>query len=615
MLIPMYARAETFSEYTRDVEYLPSGDYDESQNRLDPNTETNFDTWDPVPSGVFVGGYSKESKFRLSMVPVDETSICLAQVVRFTAGQIMSGGSYVVVRMPMSPTYEYAWLDIYEIANDCNWTFEENITTPSGDHKRNNMRITFTTGNYSLLYFTGLDAMSPLDESPTNGNAYFTRSNRTYLEVRAPIHPDQFYLFVATIRYVADAYAEIYWSPDSLSMGTWNRSTLATYTLAAPDTPELEVDNFNISLGFSFDFREGFGNNVCGYNRYYTSGSMIRWFQKIETVNLNTYLNVMIPFEADLTNISFKLQVNAFLTDTADNDAVITDRSEWTDFILLSSDDVLDNIIPGGWKASWDGWLLFGLWVFNDTRIRFHTTDPDYVEPTGFSQDWYDDCSAFQHQNDVHAPGYRWDPTQYFYVNTSEPKYEDVFWQLECSAKLEDFAWAMSAPVGSLDRDAKTWDEMGFLNKLFYVTGVLTVVMGEYTAMIYPPWGNAVQDIGMTFIMIGQYIDFPTPFGDVWDGLNFVWDKLVSFGQWLWKVGQAIVGALTWFVETLVYYASIILGIIVLVLALVVLFLPIWASARVATMLVNVSRGRSDLAIADMESLAQKGSGMLKRGG
>jgi len=622
ILVPsQYVKAVQTAEIEQEFNFLAPNDSDEIQNRLDGTTETNRDTWNPVPSGVYMGPWTKESSFRLSLVPDDDCSVIVAQVVKFPKDIVMNGASYFIVRLPMSRTYQYAYLDIYEIEENTTWTFNQNITHMPLGHSRNNLRIDFTGGNQSLVVWTY--TMDPSDESPTDGDFYYSRDNRTYCMVRAPIHSDVYYLFVTTIKYASDSYVELYWSPESLT-GDWNYSALVTYNKPAPDSYLLEIDEFNISAGYSFDFREGFGAGICGYDKYCPSGSQFKFYKKVRDVDLGMYLTFMFPFYHSTTNVSIRTVVQAW--DFAGNSEIlIDDMQEWNDFVLVSTADILDNEIVGAWKNHWEGWLRIKIQILNNTRLRVALRDLAF-SPSGFNETWDgDDGSLFQDTNLVHAPGWNWQPQHYFLWNdTAGPpvNYEYVHWQIQSYIQLNNYKWDQSgAPSDSKQEAWSTWDGILFGVRNFFATNRLFLRFGDEpgTFELTPLGGFILAGTAPVRIisdaLVRGYENLQNAAGTVWDSLNLAWEKLKDLGQWLWKIGQAIVGAVRWFIETITYYASIILGLIVLVIALIILFLPMWFSAKFGQIMVNALRGRFDAVVEDLGEVGGKATSLAPRKG
>lgn len=616
LIVPQFVTAETMTEYTVDLDYRPTGDNDGEQNRLDPDAETCRDTWDPVPTGVFVGGFSKESSLRLSLVPDTNCSVALAQVLRFDASQIMSGSSYFVVRLPMrtpeTGKWSSAYVSIYRISADSNWTFESNLTFEDGTpHKYNNMRINFTAGDQHLVYWSR--EISPSDSSPTDGDDHFSRSNRTYLMASAPIYPDVYYLIVTMVKYASDRYVDVYWQPESLTLGAWNRSTLATYNQVAPDSYVLSQENFNISLGYSFDFRHGFAQGMSGWNKWIDDGDQLSWLMKLEDVDLDQYLTFMWPFWSTTANLSVRVEVLAFNFTDAEYESIIDDNSEWNDFILLSTTAALSTILTDPWCSDWAGWCKVRLSFGNDTRLRIFTRDLEFQSPTGFNGTWLE-SGLYVQALYIHAPNWSYDPLEYILWNDTLGLIEAIHWCPQASLQLNDYYWSQSAPQSvHMEQTKRSWENMTLVQKSFYVFGRFLITMGEVVTPVIPPLGYAVTAAGMAAVMVAEYANLPDPLGWLSDGLNWAWDKLQGFGQWLWKVGQRIYGAISWFVEQLIYYGSIILGMLILILAFIVLFTPMYFTVKVAVATRKAMLGDFQGATEELKGAAATAGKLVRR--
>ena len=61
-----------------------------------------------------------------------------------------------------------------------------------------------------------------------------------------------------------------------------------------------------------------------------------------------------------------------------------------------------------------------------------------------------------------------------------------------------------------------------------------------------------------------------------------------------------MIGAIRWFIETVTYFISIILGLFLIVIAMIILFLPMWFSAKFGQMIVDVLKGRHERAISEL---------------
>lgn len=611
LIVPQYVVGSNLAEYEVDFNYPAIGDNNETQNRLDETTESNLNTWDPAPRGVYVGGFTKESRLAVSTVPDDDFSISLATVVSFTADSIMSGSSYFTMRLPVhSGDWQIGYVSIYDISADSNWTFEQNITPPGSDlgEAYNDCKINFTRGDHYLVYWSRW--FSPDDLSPTDNNDHWTRSNRTYLTVNAPIYPNRFYLIVTHIKYESDTYVDIFLQPDSLSMGTWNRSTVAIYNSEAPDLYDLEVTNLNISFGYSFDFIRGVGEGMSGYNKYIYPGDGIHFLHHIGDVNLDSYISFMFPFMTSQKNSSITVEISFVYYPTGGFWTFIDDTSEWNDFILLSSTSTIYDDLPAGWKDAgppqttfWDGWLDIWIQFHNESRYRFFMSDMVLSNDTGFNISWGD--SIFFESNWIHIPDFNWQPMKYFMYNHTSVEWDVGHWQIQHVIQQNNYYWEMNVPPAPVDESAgREWEDMDWLEKSFYVAGHVLIVMGDLGVNVIPPWGEKITEYGMAMVMIAKYVDLPTLSGWISDGLNWAWDKIKDFGAWVYKVGQDIIGAVSWFVDQLIYYGSIILAILILALSIVIAFFLFYAPAKLAMALIAAFRFRGREAVGHIQDLS-----------
>jgi hypothetical protein len=621
LMVPQFVYANEMTEYSVSLDYEPSGNYDDQANRLDNTTTTNHDTWNPAPVGVWVGGFAPESLMRLSTVPDSNCSVGLAQVCYFTPDQIMSGASQTIVRLPLhttTDTWTRAILNIYEIGTNANWTFNETTmfswpVTREFPLEFNSMTLNFTAGYHQLMYWSM--NLTPSDASPSDGNDVYTRDERTYVIINTPIHPNRYYLFVTYAFYATDKYAEIYWHPDSMTQGRWNRSTMGIYNLLDPDLYSLIVDDFNVSFGYSFDFRQGFGESTWALNKFFFKDDQLCFWAYMDpkTINLSDYFTILIPFVAESRNISITCSVwmDDQLSDSAHE--IIHNVSEWNDFILLSNKDNWTNELIAGGGMNFTGWFQIFLTFHNDTRIKFYLNDLKTTYDTGYNQTWFygsDYRFRFIWDNNWH-----WNPLEFVqWQNFDMSKTLVYHWQMYFIVQSNPYYWEKTTPnPPAPPHMARDYDEMNFSEKIFYNFGRIAIKMGQILVSMGMPFGYTIMDIGVEAILIAQYVDLPDPLGFIQDGLNWAWDKLVGFGQWIWKIGQSIVGAIKWFVEQLVYYGSIILGILLFILAFVVLFVPMWATLKIAMAFRKAVFGDIEGATGEIKGMVNTAQGAFKK--
>ena len=573
-----YVSAASITENI-EFNFRAMGHGDEIVNNLDEGASSNFDTWDPVPSGVWFGGWPKESILRLSEVPDDDFQIALAQVVLFGSELIMSGAAKTLVRLPVR-TPDDPWnrtiLNVYEISRATNWTFIRMITedkdTPPNPFALNDMRINFTTGPHELIFWS--QEIEPDDISPTDNNDHFTRSNRTFCYVDAPLHPDRYYLFVTYVWYDSDKYVDVYLQPDSLdSEGEWNRSTLTIYNEQAPDTYSLEVNNLNISMGYSFDFQHGFGNSAYGLNHWFDADDRIEFYSYVDPDRINTshYLTFMLPFRSSTANVSWSCTIYAI------NFAEGTQRTLFSiddylanDFLLFSMEDAFSNNITA---FNFDGWMKIICGVNNDTRIWLPLWDVPFNENTSINQTFFGEATSTNWNEFTYTwdNEYNYNPLQWIQYQKTTSEVYNYHWMVQHSVQFNVYRWDK---VGASDPGTENLDQteyMSFSQKVFFGIGSLFIKVGDWVSPVSPYFGYALRQTGVAHQLIAKYGDMPDLLGWTYDKLTIVKEILWDFGQWIWKVGQNIAGSLPFAWDLL----QVIMAIIILLLAFVALFTPV----------------------------------------
>lgn len=616
-LTPMYAKAVSAEQFTWTVDYAGITGSDEIQNNLDEGTRTNYDTWDPVPNGVWFGGWAIESQQRLSAVPDTDFSIAMATVCQFGSDIIMSGAGRTLVRLPMfTPTVDYwseARLNVYKIEQNTNWTFSRNITTTNqASGFLNDMKVNFSAGPHELIFWS--QTYSPIDYSPTDDDDHFTRSNRTYAYVDAPIEPGQYYLFVTYVWYPADAYVEIFWQPDSLdSNGDWNRSTLAVYNEIAPDTYSLSVNNFNISCGYSFDFVNGFGNSCYGLNIYCNPTDELEFWLYVNQSHVQSgwYPTFHLPFRSAIDNVSFDVTIEVF--DTVDGSH--TTWIDWSDYIcrdyiLVSSQDTwgTNTTVWDGISERYSNWFRVVLTVNNATRLwipMWNTPAPSGNNAT-MNTSWNSGVQWFSDIWDS-SPEFNYNLEKWFQHELlgSPANVYNYHWKPQAVLQFQNYYWSKNAPASNAAVQLDPTENMTLTQKAIFAIGSFLVKAGDATVGFNFGLGTALRNAGTSVQLIAQYANLPDPIGFVWDGIQRIASTISSIGTWVWRAVQSAVGAISWFIEQVTYYASIILGILILILSFVVLFFPIWASAKIGQIIVRASLGDTKGAVQDMGNVAQ----------
>ena len=620
LLVPsQYVKAVQFDEIVQEVNFAAETGADEVQNALDDGSSNNYQSWDPIPNGVWFGGYSIENQLRMSAVPDDDFSIALATVCYFGSELIMSGASRTLVRLPIHTSddpWSRAALDIYEIDRSTNWTFSR-IIAGAGTIgvSRDDMKVDFTSGPHELIFWS--PPYDPTDASPTDGNDHFTRSNRTYAFVDAPLKPNVYYLFITYVWFPSDKYVEAYIQPDSLdSSGAWNRSTISTYNEDAPDSYILDVDNWNGSCGYSFDFINGFGNSAYGMNVYMVDGDDIEFFVYIDpdTIDVSHYLTFMLPYRSTLDNVSWDITIrNLDPSDGSVIDLMVALDYICNDYILISMEqDWTTNLTAKG--ATFEGWLQIGVEINNNTRVRFPVWDvPSATGGQRLNSSWGSNAIL----NNVWDSG---SPMEYNLVQFTQVQFDsglmyNYHWMLQHSVQFNNFYWSKTVPKTSGTEDIDLTENMTLTSKIFFGLGGFLIKVGDFVMPISNTLGEGLKAVGTTAQIVAMADVLPDWAGNALDKLNGLGDFFQGIGQWVWRGVQAAIGFIRWFVETITYYASIILGLIVFIIAIIILFVPMYFAAKFGQIIVLALRGRQTAAIANLASMTSTAQKTLGRGG
>ena len=621
ILVPTYADGATYQPFNQDVDFAAIAG-DGVQNNLDPGARTNYDTWDPAPNGVWFGGWAIESLLRLRVVPDDEFQVAMAQVCYFTGDLIMSGAARTLVRLPMrlvdGGSWDRARLNVYAIDQSTNWTwdyFDTPVGPPGMGLQLDHMKINFTEGPHELIFWS--ENYDPTDTSPTDDNDHFSRANRTFAFVDAPLPPNQYLLFVTYAWYPSDYYVEIYWSPDSLDAdGDWNRSSLSTYNRVAPDAYSIESYNSNASFGYSFDFTNGYGNSAYGFNSWMNAGDELKFFSYVNLTHVNDddYLTLMVPFRAATDNVSWNISIYIFNPISGGFTEIFTWGNYITrEFLLISMEDDWDNNSTGlGFTPN--GWFLILMQINNDTRIRMPLWDitPE-TDINGPNQTWNGTSFGGVWDTDYYL---NYNPMHWIQLNRGGTDFYKYHWMPQHTLQFANYVWTKNVPATSGETEHHITDDMSFGDKILYGIGFCLLIVGEeMTGTLGFRTGEPLRWIGAAFQLIA-FAGVTEGFGFsgwAWDGLKRIGQFFMDIGTWIWRGVQAVIGAISWLVDTIVYYSSIILGILIFALSIFTGFFMLYFSAKIAMTIVSAFRFRGREAVGHIKDMAATTSKM--RGG
>lgn len=276
------------SEILVDMESAHSDEYDELVNISNESTEVNVDTWNPAPTGVWIGGSTKESLFQMGVVTSANSTVHMTWTVKFSASQIMSGVSQFTVRLPLFIDESVTSIALYILAVDV-----------VQSHTLGGAFITYT-GDANQRYVYQRRALDPTDTSVMDGNDCFVRENRMYVSVTAPIFPDQIYTFSMSAIYAVDANPTLYISPNDVANDGIINSWVGHRIPLGPGVYNDDQHRFDFDWGVSYDMHNGLGNGVTAIQFYFNPGDKLFWAVWAPYVlGINGHHTITIPFQTE----------------------------------------------------------------------------------------------------------------------------------------------------------------------------------------------------------------------------------------------------------------------------------------------------------------------------
>lgn len=592
----------------QEIRFQAPGNSDVVQNVLDPSEDTNVDTWDPPPEGVWFGGWAKETLMRIEDVPDTKYELALAQVCYFGSDVIMSGASRTLVRLPVlttASTWSHGLLYVYEISTGTNWTFGREITERADtgdDHELNDMRINFTAGSYELIYWS--QDLDPADTSKSDDDDHFSRSNRTYVYVDAPIKPATYYLFISYIWYASDQYVDVYLQPDSLdTTASWNRSTIATYNEEAPDLYDLGVFDFNFSMGYSFDFLHGFGNSAYGLNHWFYDGDDIEYYTYIDpdSIDSSHYLTFMMPFRSSVDNISWNVTLYAMNFEIGTTTVLFSlEEMIFNDFILYSMPDTWTTNITGDWT----GWIKIYLTVGNNTRLWLPLWDIGLTNAMRWDDDFFINMtgSGFPELNFPHAPDGSFNLGQYLELERGSTPTYHYFWTPQHSIQFNDYYWTKTSGTSAGTDRLEETENMTHSESVFWAAGRILLKIGDVFTPIVVAAGEFARDpwyAAKIALYYGTGVLSQLD-GSVWDTILQALIPIYALGRFLEKIGFSAYDTY----KAALTFLDALLAVIIFILSMVAFFVPVYFTIKGAMALRKAVLGDPQGAIEEVKGAA-----------
>jgi len=620
LVIPQYVQASSRTEIitnTVSVDSANEGTYDETVNIATDASVTNPSTWNPSYQGVWVGGSTEESLFRFnewttpdyfSLPSVDGSGVMESTTeFEFSSHQIMSGASEWVVRLPnyvdVTEIWDL-WLRVYEIPSSNCYNFtpqaEALMTLESW------IGLVFDAPSaVHLLYSLRLDLT---DVNPMDGNDIYTLDHRTYVTIRAPIIPGHIYLFETVAQYEPNEQFKIYLSANDIASDGIYNSFVNRLTMSAPDAYQYNEKNLTLDLGWSFDFRVGLGGGYSGQEIYLAAGHELAfWTYCHDGGSTDGYHSIMIPFSKDNDTARFSVRVykssdlgTAFWTSAA---------YTYVGYILAHTVVNKDAGLTG-FAGDFFFVVIRPEWTM---RIRFITDD---LNPSG-PLFWFDAMT-----------GCVWNETQQFFVYNgtvgSGP------WDFRSNMHLVN-SYLISYTMPSAPDVLVGGKPLN--NRLFYIRQAM---IDRLTAIIeLIPFAGAgkvilsmLEDIGgrLRQVVSGLYggisgipvvswlVEHAREFmigaatliwGVMRNLMDFAMGVLQGIGNFVRAVGEFIYTALTWLVDSILEYGSILLGLLIVGVGLLIFFYPIHYQVKLWTAGLLMAQGKFTQADRELSGVAK----------
>lgn len=571
MLVPQFATAATTEGKTTIVDAKSEHDteYDTVVNVANVSSIKNIDTWDPVPQGIWIGGTTEESLIKMdTIMPNNSFGIVTAEFM-MSATQIMSGCSEFVVRLPISMDTDISeWsYELFQIDSSDSYSVYEYTTfivTPSEP------RLAFT--DQAILMDNALTSASiggyPASSPYYDGDNFWTQGDRGYVAIHASILPDVRYLLVFYLKYNLDGRMKIYLSPNDVCSDKIFKSTISTYIPILGGVTK-HTQKLNIDMGISFDIRQGESNGVSSKEYILSPGSQVQMWAYAKLDGTNNYHTVMIPFLAENHTASFSISVNTWTTGTIWSSPAQT----FYNYVADSSSGLINT--TGGPLDDYVMVILTSTWT----------------QKVGF----------------IYYNNYKFDGTDKGTVAYSGPAYTGAISNRTCQSIYFAYQLATTACVQPTDVDVNNpWPynakeytlELNFDTLAIEWINLLTT--GPIGIII-----DVVAGVSVGRLLYPYLKDFVNgAIGFIRNAIDAAWNILKAIGEFLWSIGEAIFNALTWLIDQIIEYGTILLAILTLAVVMLITFFAIWGQLKIWSMGVSLAKGDVKSAVKTGQEVA-----------
>lgn len=604
ILLPVLVSAET-QQLVTEIANFPSSTNNNTEvvNIANETITYNIDTWNPRPEGIFVGGTIKESLMQLNEIGIDTRNfLSIATLMKFDASYLSTGASQFVIRMPI-------YIDDNESDYPVYFAFDMYSVTSSV--------FSFSSGGLGaapVLSYTGALRAECADVANFLGHAgiYATpitttidhdswvSENRAYVRIVAPIKTTELYLFVVNLVYPTGTPFKIYWNPSDLCSDNITSSKIAYSWNTAPDMNLFRNYAVNADAGWSFVFQEGLGADSRDWSYYYEQYSVIHWHKWLRVnsggANATGAFTFVMEFRKNSTTpLIYNLTVDAIQPwgSPGGTSVSLLSANYWHD------KEAVDMIIAGNpvknTMVTYSGWVLLEIFlqIQNAGRLQI-MLEYDKDSPTGTVLTTPNYFEILRPYSGIPA----------LYTGYKE---QQAWFAPFCSVALANSTYNRTdeiTPVthkGFWSGVGHWWDKhwVDIVGCLLIVGGAVLVATG-----VGAGFGAVMIATGIGILL---YRNWPAFHDAVDKFVGMVIDAIQGLGNWLYKLGMWLWKALTWLVDQIVYYGSILIGLLIIAVAIALFVGPIYAEIKIMGAFLMIAKGDYEKAAAQLSGLVAQG--------
>jgi hypothetical protein len=609
LLLPLTVTAEVQTQVTEIASFSPyESNNAEVDNIANDTIQYNFDTWDPLPPGMFVGGTIRESKMQLQeyAVGIEQgvpgirrhySEFYLAQPMKLSQAYVMSGASQFVVRLPNAMDEylpSYIVFKIFKMDSATDYSIVRRAAyfgAPLGAGSDAELDVVAADGSNLNALAWGV-AGPTYSDSPSSW--VYLRAGRLYMQLMAPLHPDEWYLLTSHAYYRNDSRWQFYLTAGDLGSDNVTASHVAYEYHPAADQNMTRDFPVPADLGFSFVFKASLGLYGASYSRLFNAGDELRFNALIPIGTQNYYegcLNLVTEFRMNLSDkLTWGLEVKARVNEAGVGNVTKTviSHTYWTgkqdDGMIVASNPVTWNytsatLIAGTYYIN----AQCTIFIEASKRVEFMLVD---------------DGSSALYSYQV--------PYQILWrFSGAGTNLEMNFFNLWSTVSLDNRSLNWTGGVVA-PHHSRFWEGVGhWWDKHWVDIVALTLIVGAIALTPFTLGGSlALLGMGITLLLYHNLQGVR----DFINGLiKYVLDGLEWLGEWLYKIGMFIWKALTWLLDQAIYYGSILIGLLVIAVAIALFIGPLYAMIKIMGAFLMMAQGDYDKAAAQLSGLVAQG--------